>query len=231
MDRTGRGGSHYHHRVYLGLLLFVVIGGLPILGVPSLRHRLQARVETLRSAWQGKSQIQPALASVGENRAPFPKEYERPPWKRPEILPKYEPPARAPFHITVGGNPAAREQAAAGARGRPELKIPQTRTDAEITIAEKAPGSGIEYRKGKGEQDAYDVLVNSNPTLGAMIKGRDPALKFQDWSAALMGQDSYNVSVTFVQTGDQVVRKYIWNVKVESKTVIPLSAYAREISK
>jgi hypothetical protein len=231
MHRIGRSGSYYHDRVYLGLLLFVVIAGLPIVGVPALRHRLQARVETLRSAWQGKSPIQPALANVGENRAPFPKEYERTPWKRPEILPKQEAPPRAPVVIKAGGAPAAPVQEATGSGRRPELKIPQARANAEITAADKAPGTGIERSKGKGEQDAYDLLVTSNQTLAGMIKGSDPALKFRDWSAAPMGQDSYNVRVTFVQTADNAVRTYIWNVKVESKTVTPLSAYAREISK
>jgi hypothetical protein len=37
--------------------------------------------------------------------------------------------------------------------------------------------------------------------------------------------------VTFIQTSDNVARKYIWNVKVPTKEVVPLSAYAREISK
>lgn len=231
MDQSSQGGFRYHHRIYTGLLLFVVVAGLPIVAVPSLRHRLQERVETLRSAWAGKPLIRPALATVGANPAPFPKEFERPQWTRPDILPKMEAPARPAVLITAGGDAPSKPEKPTPERVRPELKIPQARADAEVTVAEKAPEQALEARKGKVEQDAFDILVAANQILAGLVAGRDPKLKFQDWSATSMGQDSYNVSVTFVESADNVVRRYIWNVKVESKAVMPLSAYAREISK
>src|SRR5438876_4138752 len=67
------------YRVYMGLLLFVAIAGLPLIAVPVLRHRLSARVQSLREAL-GPLPIKPApaWAKVGENRYPFPAELARP---------------------------------------------------------------------------------------------------------------------------------------------------------
>lgn len=233
MHSTGRvsGGSHYHQRIYMGLLVFVVVAGVPMVGLPSLRHRLEARVETLQSAAQGKPVAQAALAKVGENRAPFPQEYERPQWERPAVLPKFEYTPRQSFHVTAGGESKSGEEVVAPVLRKAEPKSDQANAGAAAATGEVAAKSGPEYKKGKPEQDAYDILVNSNPTLAGMIKGSDPTLKFQDWSAAAMDLGSYNVSVSFLQTSDNVVRKYIFNVKIETKAIMPLSAYAREISK
>jgi hypothetical protein len=70
------GWSRYNRNrrcLYLGILIFVVIVGLPMAAVPSLRYRLKTRIETLRSAYLGEPAVQPpALARIGENRQPFP---------------------------------------------------------------------------------------------------------------------------------------------------------------
>ena len=211
-------------RVYSGMLLFVVVAGLPIVAVPSLRLRLQTRFLSLRSALQGeRQQPAPALAVVGENREPFPSEYERA--QVPPIFPeKFKPaPARQPVQIVLGGSAAA------------PAAIPQTAAAgapaAATQPAEESGSQQIQYRKGKTEQEAFDLLVNSSQPLAGMIKGSDPALKFQDWSAAAIGNDTYNVMVTFVQAQDNVVRQYIWTVKPMSKEVLPLNHYARSISR
>ena len=231
------------------MLIFVVLAGLPMIGVPSLRYRLRTRLQGLRAAYAGEPAVQPpALAGVGENRAPFPREYERPvplPPALPEIMPRAP---VTPLRITPAGEDAAASLAAAKPQtserrparasgavspaGKAEPKLilpPSAAATAEPAAAET--GAEPQFRKGKDEQEAYDLLVNANQTLAGMVKGNDATLKFQDWSAAIMGEGSFYVMVTFVQTADQVVRKYIWNVKVATKEVIPLSAYAMSISK
>jgi hypothetical protein len=224
----------YHQKAYFGLLIFVAVAGIPVIAVPSLRARLRVRVQALRAAALAEPIVQPpAEARVGENREPFPKEYMRAA-VIPSYLPKIEAPSHAPFRIVVGGNETAPqpENAVPGAPGK---ATPQTMGTARAATEETRPAGGAQgtesqYRKGKSEQEAYDLLMSSNQTLAGMIQGKDPALKYQDWGATSMGQDSYYVMVTFVQT-DGTVRKYIWNVKLASKEVVALSSYAREISK
>ncbi|MBZ5496864.1 MAG: hypothetical protein LAP85_10720 [Acidobacteriia bacterium] len=231
------GRSGYHRKIYLGLLIFVTIAGLPIVGVPSLRQRLRSRVETLRSAAAGEPVPQaPAKAVVGENHEPFPHEYERSQQVRPSYLPNIEVSPRPQVRFAVGGDqttPPAIDFTPPAAKGKPASKAVPAPSEPAATGGQAAAGAGADsqYKKGKSEQEAYDILVNSNQTLAAMIKGTDPTLKFQDWSASNKGEESYYVSVTFVQTSDNIVRRYIWNVKVMTKEVVPLNFYAMGISK
>ncbi len=230
---------HYHSKVYWGLLIFVVGAGMPIVSVPAARQRLRTRVDALKAAFRGELPPQlPALERVGENHEPFPREYEHPQAK-PPILAKLEAlQRRTPLVMSDQGDvPAA---------ARPPMKMPmgsggtvafKDKPEAQAAAAggenaqAAAPSGEPTYQKGKNEQEAYDILVNANQTLAAMIKGSDPNLKFQDWSAANMGENNYYVMVTFLQSSDKVARKYIWSVKVSSKEVTPLSSYAMSISK
>ncbi len=231
--------SLYHQNVYLGLLIFVLVAGLPVVGLPSLRSQLRTRVRTLRAAVMGEPLLQaPAKLNVGENQEPFPKEYERAQaQERPSYLPRIDTQQRSPYRIIIGGEEGklrAQEGTAPAPKGwlvNPPVSVPSAGATNAGESQAGAPSSDSRYRKGKSEQEAYDLLMSANTTLAGMIKGSDPALKFQDWAAAEMGQDSYYVMVTFVQTLDNVARKYIWSVKVATKEIVPLSAYAREISK
>ena len=262
-DAAGGKGDHHEigwsrynrrrHRIYLGILVFVVVAGLPMIGIPSLRYRLRTRVQGLRAAYAGAPAVQAAaFARVGENREPFPRAYERQ-QPLPAYLPKIEAPAaRPPRGIILGGEDtpssiAASEPQSASrrpsrasstgvraasppGRSEPKLVLPPSAGAASEPPAADA-GSEPQFRKGKSEQEAYDLLVNANQTLDGMVKGSDPTLKFQDWSAATMGENSFYVMVTFVQAADNVVRKYIWNVKVATKEVTPISFYAMSISR
>jgi len=224
-QRRGRG----RRQVYWGLLTFVVAAGLPMIGAPSLRARLKTRVETLRDAATGVPEAPaPVIARVGENHEPFPKEYEHPS-PPPSYFPKMQSQLpRQPYRI-VAGAPVTTAPAAV-------LDAPQPAVapaGGAATAGQTPPEAGGEpqFKKGQTEQEAYDILVNSNQTLAGMIKGSDPKLKFQDWAAASLGGDSYYVMVTFVQASGNVPQKYIWRVRVQSKEVVPESSLARSISK
>jgi hypothetical protein len=224
----------------------VVVVGLPIVELPSVRHRLETRVQTLRAAILRQQIVPPPLvAKVGESHKPFPQEYQH-----PQTIPSNLPDLTAavlrkgiqasgqgiklPFAIPPQPARTSLQQASMPpAKGKAEVR-PAAPSSAVAPIpGQPATDTGAEplYRKGKGEQEAYDLLVSSNQTLAGMIKGSDPTLKFHDWAAADMGENSYYVMVAFVQTADDVIRKYIWNVKMTTKEVIPLSAYAMSISK
>jgi hypothetical protein len=216
-------------RVYLGILIYVVVAGLPMIGFPSLRARLQSRIERLRAAALGYPPPPvPTYARIGENTKPFPSEYEHPVSRSSYLAPLELLKQAEPYIMRIGGGEATSAGTGTGV-AEPPVPLPtqSATTGTTATDADSEP----QFRKGESEQAAYDLLVSSNKTLAGMIQGSDASLKFEDWGAASMGQDSYYVMVTFVQVADNVARKYIWDVKLESKEVRPLSSYAMSISK
>ncbi len=235
----------YHGRIYVGLLIFVVVLGLPMLGVPSVRLLLRSRIAALRSAFLGERAPQVlATVRVGENREPFPHEYEHPQTSASYLAQFAVSEPRRPFVINDQGGlvrPEPRAPRLKGAEGgvsspagsRAETQPPPQPTAAAPAQGQGAPDAGGQpvYRKGQSEQEAYDFLLASNQALAGLVKGSDPTLKFQDWGAASMGENTYYVMVTFAQTADNMTRQYIWSVKVSTKEVTPLSSYARSISK
>jgi hypothetical protein len=211
-------GVRRRQRAQLRLLIFVAAGGLPILAIPSLRHRLQSRVETFRQAVSAGFFVpQPVSMRVGENTEPFPSEFERP----------FEP---LPEWSNIAGLPVATYRAQAGA------EAPQSSaagSGAQSASADQAHGAdqGPTFAQGKLEKEAYDLLLQSSPVLAALVQGGDPSLRFQDWAAAKTDDsDSWLVRVTFVHKPDGTDREYIWQVKLLSKEIMPLSAYARALS-
>jgi hypothetical protein len=240
--RPGR--PSYHSKTYTGLLIFVVVVGLPLIGIPSVRQRLKTRFDMMRMAVRGEQPPPlPAFARVGENQVPFPREYEQP-QPRPTFLAGLLAPQQHPSIVISdqGGLPTIVPSTLRRTLGStspiPSKGKPGTPPGALVSApaqaaAETAGSAGSEpvYKKGEREQEAYDIVLSANQTLAGMVKGSDATLKFQDWTAASMGEDSYYVMVTFLQTADSVARKYIWNVKVSSKEVTPLSSYAMSISK
>lgn len=219
LPRRRRSERYYRvlYRVYLGLLLFVVLAGLPATVVPSLRHRLSERVEMLREAWSaaGRSAVPPVVAKVGENTEAFPKEYEIPvhTWgKGPGMFE-----ARMPV-FRAGGEPAVQQE-----------------TAPDTASADSGPGASdtgeetITYRQGDAEREAYETLLKSSETIAGMVQGKDPSLRFVKWAAAAREGNTYWVDLTFKSVSGGVESHYIWQVDLSSKQVTPLSALARTV--
>jgi hypothetical protein len=215
-------------RASLGLLIFVVVVGLPIVGVPSLRHRLSARVMALKTALSGE--IRPATIEVGSNHVPFPAEYENPisPVPRAPELPQVQNPKMfSPKSSTVPSR-----QRSAGVTYEKILLPPEKKAEtAEQPLEQTASSaeSELKYQKGQAEQEAYQLLLQSNPKVAEMVQGSNPSLKFKSWDAANRGEDTYWVRMKF-QSEENPDEEYIWQVKVQSKEVTPLSYKARSIS-
>jgi hypothetical protein len=215
-------------RFSLCLLLFIVIVGLPIVGVPSLRNRLSARVMALKVAVTGNKQ--PALAVVGANEGPLPEEYQRP----EPIIPK-PPVIPSPERVFTMDSSISRPG------GSVKVTIlPKSAQSAEMPVESAAPAASDEtenqseepevmYQRGKAEQAAYDLLLQSNPTLAEMVQGKNPALKFKSWDAANRGGDTYWVRLIF-QSGGNADAEYIWTVKVPEKKIAPLNYNARSLN-
>ena len=218
-------------RFYTALLLFVVIVGLPIVGVPSLRHRLADRVAAIKDAIGGR--IEPVTAEIADEQAPFPKEYERYATSFPgpgRSLPldriftarkeepdpeTYDPPALITPETASTGRPFS-------------AAVPEEDTAAPEKV-ESDSEDGLGYNQGEVEQNAYAMLLESYPQVAEMVQGGDPALRFLSWGAVKRGEDIYWVRLIF-QTGDNPKVEYIWRVELESKRILPLSHNARSIS-
>jgi hypothetical protein len=211
--------SRVQARVYMVLLVVVVVIGLPLLGIPSLRHRLYMRIHALYEA-TGPLASPPIWAKVGENRHPFPAEFERPVVTRsPLALPGmidltnrvYRPPGTSP-PPDASSTPAPESQS-----------LPETSASDD-----QAPP---EFKQGKIEQEAYDILLRSSEPIAALVKGSDPSLRFKLWYAAKRSADAFLVDLIFTQVPDNKEVHYIWEVKVSSKEVKPESYNARALAR
>lgn len=216
--RTARSARYvrFVYRLYLGLLLFVIVAGLPIIGITSLRQRLQLRVGILREALlAGQNAVPPVVAKVGENTEPFPKEYEIPlqTWYQgPDTFQFRVPVFRSGIELDAEASATAEEQ---------------TAVDASQAEEENA----IEFRQGDTEREAYDLVLKSSEVLAGMVQGKDSSLRFVKWAAARRDEDTYWVDVTFTRNTDGSEARYIWQVNMASKKVLPLSSLARALGR
>jgi hypothetical protein len=233
-QKVPRGPSLFYtrrHHVYTGLLLFIVVVGLPVVSVPYLRNRLSARILMLKAGMAGE--IKPVVAQVGANQEPFPAEYER---QEPAVPQAFKlPPSEKIIATRPGGYiplPAVSSHAAPKAL-KPESPPPSVESEESSAQAEAGPSaseeSELKYQQGENEQKAYDLLLKSNPTIAEMIHGSNPSLRFESWDAAYRGDDNYWVRLKF-QSDNNPDMEYIWQVKLGSKEVTPLSYHARSIS-
>jgi len=220
-------------RIYTGLLLFVALAGVPVVSVPYLRNRLSARVAVLRAALAGN--IKPAIAQVGANQESLPAEYARP--EPPVPQPPQLPPVERIFTMTPTGRVAPhRERRRAppleAIKAEPHLsKRSQESAEQPASAAPAASAdSELKYQKGKIEQDAYELLLKSNATVAGMVRGSNPSLHFKSWDAADRGDNTYWVRLKFQSEGNPADVEYIWQVKLQTNQVTPLSYNARTIS-
>lgn len=206
-------------RIYVALLLFVVLAGLPMLGVSSLRHRLSLRVRTLREAWlsAGRPTVPPVLVKVGDNTEAFPKEYEIPlqTWGKDHgVLEMMMPVFRA-----------------GGQEGKRQPEASQTgNTDSTETREPGTAGTEVIYKQGDAEREAYELLLKSSEAIAGMVQGKDPSLRFVKWAAARREEDTYWVDLTFKSVTDNEEAHYIWQISLSTKRAAPLSALARTVT-
>jgi hypothetical protein len=218
-------------RFSLSLLLFVVIVGLPIIGVPSLRNRLSTRVLAMKGALAGDRK--PSMVVVGANKEPIPAEYQRPEpvVPKPPVIPN-------PERVFTMDSPITRPGGSVKITIVPRARKLEIPAAGKIALAEQADSdaaagpseeSEVKYQRGKAEQSAYDLLLKESPAVAEMVQGKNPALKFKSWDAASRGEDVYWVRLKFQSEGN-AESEYIWIVKLQSNQVSPLNFNARSIS-
>jgi hypothetical protein len=217
-------------KFYGALMLFVVVVGLPILTVPSLRNRLQSRVTAIKAAIEGG--VEPVTAEIAEESAPFPEEYERyattfPGPSRSLPLDRIFT-ARPDLPAVPEGSPPALMTPEVSGVGQPVLTEEFEEERPEPDAAEDDSDDGLGYNQGEVEKDAYALLLKSYPKVEEMVQDSDPALRFLSWGAVQRGEDLYWVRLVFQNEEDAEV-EYIWQVEIESDRVLPLSHNARSI--
>ena len=218
------------HLFYRSLLLLVILVGVPMLAVPPLRHRLLVRIQVLREASSSSGGAM-AVAKIGENPIPFPQEYVR---KVEPVQPVLQLPGvvypsnRTYSPLVTSPPPMEARKAASRPRVEPKL-IDEPRTGQEpAQQAEEAPASDEpEFRQGRIEQEAYDVLLQANATVAGLVRGADPGMQFKNWAAARIEEDLYYVRLNFVRKDGEV--PFIWQVKLLSKQATPLNFNARSL--
>lgn len=215
-------------RFYTLLLLLVVVIGLPIVSVPHLRNRLSARIMQLKAAVAGN--VSPIVAQVGANQGPFPSEYERP---KPPVAQAYRLPAAKiipPARVYVPGDSSGIEPPEVLSLDESQIIYEGEGLAApdEIALVDTEE-SGPKYGQGETEQEAYNLLLESNAKIAGIVQGRDTSMVFDSWDAAHRGDDVYWVRVKLHSEGNPV-REYIWQINLNSREIIPLSFHARSIS-
>jgi hypothetical protein len=216
---------------YTGLLLFIVIVGLPIVTIPSLRNRLSERISVLRAAISGD--ITPATAQVGANPEGLPKEYETP----APAVPYHSPPAptekKGHTIIVPGSNAPEIRKVPKQLRiievpSRESLSEPPLeQTTSSAPTVSKEPEPEVKYQQGNGEQNAYNMLMRSSTAISGLRN--NPSLHFISWGAIRKGEDVYWVRLRFQSEETPGEVDYIWEVKLQTSEIIPLSFNAKGV--
>jgi hypothetical protein len=218
--------------VYKGLLLFIILAGLPTIAIPKLRNRLSSRIQILKTAWMPNEQ--PSVTPAGANANPFPKEYEKLAIQKGN---KAELTA-IDNYIAAHKSPVSETSPIKGAKILPASKQKAVPYSAVLDSNSSENGANPPadsanslpiYKQGKNEKEAYELVLKSNKTLAAMVQGENPALHWKTWGAAHRGDDSYWVRVIFINQ-EKTEIEYIWLVKITSGEISPLSYNARSIS-
>src|SRR5262249_14365056 len=155
-------------------------------------------------------------------RYPFPAEFESPVVTRPPLQLPGPPPGMIDLTHKVYRPHAAHP--APETHSSPPVE-PQTPPETPPPDETAQP----EFKQGKVEQEAYDILLHSSDTIAGLVKGSDPSLRFKLWSAAKRSADAFLVDLVFTQVADNKEVHYIWEVKMTSKEVKPESYNARAL--
>jgi hypothetical protein len=220
-------------RVYTGLLLFIILVGMPLLTVPFLRNRLSERIFVLKASITGY--VKPAIAHVGANPEGFPKEYEMPAPVPPPIFPLASKGRTAyaliaPGLISLVPDKAPRRSRMPEAPHRIIQNGPPLEPKTQAAeVASEEPESEAQFQQGNGEKDAYNLLLRSDTAIAGLVRGSNPLLHFISWDASHKGDDVYLVRLRFQSEANPDV-VYIWEVKLLTSEVTPLSYNAKSVN-
>jgi len=216
--------------------------------IPTLRNRLSERIFVLRGAIGGN--IMPVTAQVGGNPEGIPSRYEI---SVNEASPLFPPAISGSKNYSLIRPGLVAPGSMARSSIAPELLAPESRKaprrlripeapSGEVgsepavepkahpaPVASKEPDSEVKFQQGNSEKEAYNLLVRSSTSIAGLVQGSNPSLHFISWDAAHKGEDVYWVRLRFQSEGNPGEVDYIWEVKLKTSEVIPLSYNAKSI--
>jgi len=231
-NRAPAGFSSFYgtrRRVYGALLLFVLAAGLPMAIIPKLRDRLITRAWNIKEAMAGNRA--PVLVQVGQNQEPLPPEFHRP---APPVPSFPQPSQSSKVYSNDNGGFIPRREPRRKPAGTPSAQIDRAASVREEEAAEEteeppaAEENQLRYGQGAAERLAYQLLLETNPTVAEITKGNNASYEFKSWDAASRGDGLYWVRLK-IQAEGQPESDYIWQVHLESKQVTPLNYNARTV--
>jgi hypothetical protein len=214
-------------KIYTGLLISIVVLGLPIVSVPGLRQRLGERTLAIRQAMYGPM---PRLVSlkVGENKEPFPEEYKASnavQIPEPKFAPVQLMPApSSPTSPRISSKIIKAETGMTTANAPATVDEPASINESDQPRAESEP----KFQQGSVEKEAYELLLKENSSISDMVSGKNPSLQFKSWSAAKRQvEGTYLVDLAFTRLADNQEEHFIWQVNLATKQITPMSFNAR----
>jgi hypothetical protein len=151
---------------------------------------------------------------------------------RPPAAVKTQPEAIAPpaATSTATGQPPAKQagprlirekQLAKTVTGKPAKSV---NTESQTPAAPPPPVvSELEHAR---RQLARDLVLEKNPALLSLLVGPDN----KGWQADPINSDEYNVVFSIVDKTTGTPVQYIWRVNLSTRSLTPLSYYARKLS-
>jgi hypothetical protein len=128
-----------------------------------------------------------------------------------------EPPARKPANQPIQ------------TRAKPTA-VPAPKKEAASAATPPPPAAPVEPKLSDIEiarrELAKDIVIEKNPALAKLIDN----LQSKGWHAEPEGSDAYQVTFSIVDDSTGSPVQYVWRVTLSTRTVTPLSYYARKLS-
>lgn len=196
--------------------------------------------------------LQPAPAQNAQPQVPQTTTQEAIPPKPVESVAPREAPAPAPPALPAAAPVQKTRPAAipATTAAPPSTEQPSTRSTGPRLVRDTRPARAVSGKPAKQEnvearkpappppspvlseveltrrQMAKDIVLESSPALSALLAGPDS----KGWQADPVSPDEYNVVFNIVDKAIGTPVQYIWKVNLSTRTVTPLSYYARKLS-
>jgi hypothetical protein len=118
-----------------------------------------------------------------------------------------------------------RDTATEAGAAKPASRSVKAKTPPETTAPQPPAAPGISPAEKARRELARDIVVQQKPALAQLLI----ATKSQDWQAEPQQEDAYYVSFVIPDEATGKPVEYVWKVDLSTKSVVPLSYYARRL--
>jgi hypothetical protein len=216
---------------YAGVTFLIVYTGLLLAMFTDVRQKTVSRVSTLyRAAFKGPEKVTVTRAAIPENKpVQVVVQNTKPQGKGA--------PAGALPHVVfppglkkgvLSSRPAPERPTESQAESKREETAPPESSLSRSRASEREEAAPVS--KGKGQQEAYAVLLQQNKPMADLVANADPNLKFKNWSGIKSEGDAHWIDLVFLNKSDGREVHYIWQVNPVSKEIHPINYQARKLA-